>query len=404
MIFVALFIKSILKNKFFLGALGAFVFCFFSSRLSAATNSASPILSQEGLSSYSGIKMMDLGHHFISDLSQEAAIWAEKEKEEDNVIVRYITKKEDFSKIIVEGFVNIGQLIFYIGLSKEYENLLKHQSETAYIQTRIQIIQDRLLNLKQVLNSRRLDDYWIVSFFEKGNALTFVSLEEKVKVFSRMFKNLHVYGVGFDFVGDLPLGSLIGVFSKMPGFVKNIANSVSYQGARGMLYFLEKDKAQDRNVFVNSLFSHKSAQVKGSILTGSSSKKSADFNFSVQLTLFASTDGLNNFREANLNHVYISELNMSNELSEALPDSIKGIAGKVVDGLESLHHMSFVKEKMKVSLGYITSTSEKLSDNTPDVLMSFSIGNQKRSLAKGKVSWLDSSLSVGRLSVENIAR
>ena len=373
-------IKSIFKKKYFLG-----------------------VINQDALLSYSGIKLLDLGHHFISELSQEAAVWAEKEKEEDNVIVRFITKKEDFSKQIVEGFVNIGQLLFYIGLSKEYENLLKHQKEPDYIHTRIQVIQDRLVKLKQVLNSRGLDDHWVLSFFEKNNNLTFASLEEKVKVFSRIFKNLNIYGVGFELVSDIPLGSLIGAFVKVP-FVKNIANSTSYQGAQGMLYFLEKNKAQKSNVFVNSSFSHKAAQVKGSILTGSSGKKSGDFNFSVQLTLFASTEELNGFSEANLNQTYITELNMSNELSEALPESIKGLVGKMLEGLDSLLHISFVKDKLKVTMGYITSTNEKLSENTPDVLMSFSIGNQKRLLTKGKASWFDSSVSLGFLSVDKIAR
>jgi hypothetical protein len=400
---MALINKSILKNKYFLGALGAFIFFVSSHKLSATTYSATPVLNQDALLSYSGIKMIDLGHHFISELSKEAALWAEKEKDEDNTIVRFISKKEDFSKLIVEGFVNVGQLIFYIGLSKEYENLLKHQNESTYIQARIQIIQDRLVNLKHVLNGRGLDDHWVVYFFEKGNTLSFASLEEKVKVFSRIFKNLHIYGVGFDLASDIPLGSLIGAFVKVP-LVKNIANSASYQGAKGVLYFLEKDKAQERNVFVNSSFSHKAAQIKGSVFTGSSGKKAADFNFSVQLTLFASTDELTNFREANLNHAYISELNMANELSEALPATVKGLVGKVLDGLESLLHISFVKEKMKVTMGFITSTNEKLSDNTPDVVISFSIGNQKRSLTTGKVSWLDSSASLGFLSVDRIMR
>jgi hypothetical protein len=392
-------IKLVLKKKSFLGLLGAFVF-FISSLQSFASPSAEK---PNALLSYSGMKMIDLGHHFIAELSKEAALWAEKEKEEDNAIVRFLTKKEDFSKNVVEGFVNIGQMMVYIGLSKEYENLLKHQNENIYIQTRIQIIQDRLIRLKQSLNERRLDDDWIDSLFDKNKLLTFESLGEKVKVFSSLFKNLNIYGVGFELVSDIPLGSLIGVLAKAP-LVKNIANSASYQGAKGMLFFIEKDRDQERNVFVNSSFSHKGAQVKGSVLTGGSGKKGGEFNFSVQLTLFASTDELSNFRETNLNQTYITELNLSNELSEVLPEKVKGLVGKMFEGLDSLLHISFIKEKLKVTMGYITTTNEKNSENTPDVLMSFSIGQKNQSIVKGKKSWLDSSVALGFLSVDKIIR
>jgi hypothetical protein len=392
-------IKLILKNKSFLGLLGAFVFSI-SSFPSVAFSSVS-VDKPDALLSYSGIKMIDLGHHFISELSKDAALWAEKEKDEDNAILRFLTKKEDFSKVVVDGFANIGQMIIYIGLSKEYDNLLKRQNENVYIQTRIQLIQERLLKIKQTLNERRLDDDWVVSFFDKNKLLTFESLEGKVKGLSVIFKNLNIYGVGFELVSDIPFGSLIGVLNKAP-LVKNIANSASYQGAKGMLFFITKDRDQDRNIFVNSSFSHKAAQVKGSILTGSSGKKSGDFNFSVKLTLFASTEILNNFRETNLNHTLISELNLSNELNELLPDKVRGLVGKVFEGLDSLLHVSFIKEKMKVTMGYITANEN--SDNTPDVLMSFSIGQKNQSMVKGKHSWLDSSGSLGFLSVDKIVK
>jgi hypothetical protein len=395
------FLRTVFKKKILLSFKGFFVF-FLGVTLSFAGSLDDH--AQSGYRSFSGLRLIDLGAYYISDVSKDAEQWAEKDK--DSFVVKFATKQADVSKTVVTGFVNVGKTMALIGLAKEYENLLVHNEEEAYKRARLNIVRDRLLKVQEALRERKVDSSWVTQFFEKENILTQHSLGLGVKSFGSIFGNLHVYGVGVELVSDIPLGSLAS-FAFKNDTIKNIGDSATYQSMKGILYFMRKVKSEESNQFFSTSFAQQGARIQGSVLTRGVGQKAPEFNFTVRLSLIASTEELTKFNEENLNHSAITELNLKNDFSLGLPDRVQGLVKKTVEGLDSSDSLGFLKETLQVALGVIHSTSSKdvVSDNTPNVLFRFSIGDHKQTLMKGlPKTWLEPSVSFGFLTVDKLIK
>ena len=392
-------LRVIFRNKILISFMGLSVL-FLSIPSALATPSVDS--AAQGYRSFSGLRLIDLGTYYISEVSRDAEQWAEKDKE--SFLLKYATKQDEISKIILSGFVNVGKTMTLIGLSKEYENLIAHNDEEAYKRARLNIIRERLLKVQIALRERKVDSSWVSQFFEKDNNLTQESLGLGAKAFGSIFGNLHVYGVGVELVSDIPLGALA-TFAFKSDTIKNIGDSATYQSMKGILYFVRKVKNEDTNQFCSTAFGQQGARIQGSVLTRGVGQRAPEFNFTVRLSLLASTEELGKFTEENLNQTAVTELNLKNDFSLGLPDRVQGLVKKTVEGLDSSDSLGFLKESFQVALGVIHSTSSKdiVSDNTPNVLIRFSIGSHNQALIKGvPKSWIDPSVSFGFLSVDKI--
>lgn len=375
---------------------------FLSLSLSFAASSVEGAL---GYRSFSGLRLLELGSYYISDVSKDAEQWAEKDKE--SYLIKFATKQEVISQTIVNGFINAGKTMALIGLAKEFENLKDHNEEDTYKRVRLNLIRDRLVKVQEALRERKADSIWASQFFETNSTnLTQESLGKGVKAFGSIFGNLHIYGVGIELVSDIPMGSLASLAFKSEA-IKNVGDSATYQSMKGILYFLRKVKSEESNQFFSTSFAQQGARIQGSVMTRGVGQKAPEFNFTVRLSLIMSTEELLKFEEENLNHSAITELNLKNDFSLGLPDRVQGLVSKTVQVLDSSDSLGFLKEKLKIAMGVIHSTSSKdvVSNNTPNVLLRFSIGDHSQAVLKGlPKSWLEPSVSFGFLTVDKISK
>lgn len=401
-----------LKNKysFFLTAFFCLFFNSYFSYSSPAVDNSVGLqmdqnLEEKGLQSWNGLSFIDLGVHYIAEVSKRAESWSKKDS--DSFLVKYATNQDLISKTIVNGFVNTGRMLILIGVSKEYETMSSRREK--YQQVRLAEIKERLVAVQDALKQRGLDQSWLVEFFEKdGNSVTRQSLGVGVSAFGNILKNLHVYGVGVELVSDFPVGSLA-TFAFKNELIQSVGDAASYQSMKGILYFMKKNI--DRNKmddFVSTSFSQQGARIQGSFLTRGQDHRTSEFNFTVRLSLMSSSENLVKFNEENLNNASVTELNLRNDLSGTLPDRVQGLVKKTLEALDSSANFSFLRESTRVAFGFIHSTSsnDNVVDNTPNILLRFAIGDYSQGLSMRTAfrGWFEPSVSLGLLGVDKILK
>jgi hypothetical protein len=366
---------------------------------------ADQALEEKGLQSWGGLSLIDLGAHFISEVSKRSESWSKKDS--DSFLVKYATNQDLISKTIVNGFVNTGRMLILIGVSKEYETMSSRREK--YQQVRLAEIKARLVTVQEAMKQRGLDQSWMVEFFEKdGNSVTRQSLGMGVSAFGNILKNLHVYGVGVELVSDFPVGSLA-TFAFKNELIQSIGDAASYQSMKGILYFMKKNNDKNKvDEFVSTSFAQQGARVQGSFLTRGQDHRTSEFNFTVRLSLMTSSETLVKFSEENLNNASVTELNLRNDLSGTLPDRVQGLVKKTIEALDSSANFSFLRESTKVAFGFIHSTSsnDNVVDNTPNILLRFAIGDYSQGLSMRTAfrGWFEPSVSLGLLGVDKILK
>jgi hypothetical protein len=396
---------------------------FFCSILILSTNylqANSRHLNENGLRSWSGLRMMILGSHYLIDVPRDAQNWIKTEESS------YFSKlaeeeKNAISSSMLKGFRNVGKLLVLMGAAEEYKRIFDYQSdpnnplnslspkdrEEAQL-NRLKTIQSFLNDLECTLGGESMDSSWVTSLFDaKTNTLTQASLRLGLNAVGSFLQNVNLYGIGIEVVGDLPLGSLVAnVMGKMlPQKLLNAGRRVNYQQVKGLLYLLKENEIptlRGESRFAATTFSQSSLRAQGTMLTQGQGNRATNLTVTVRLSLFASTETLSNFQIENLGSVVVSELGTTNNALNSLPPKMRGIATRIQTAVDKGSHTDFLKQNIKLAMGHLDAGAGPNGELlAPNLLLRFSMGNYSKSLSKTPANngFFEFSGSLGSLSV-----